>query len=492
MPATSEGARRGWIALVLGLFLLGTAVMVTAVYLIAGRPFAIASAVFGVPAALTLAWARLRPDAGKRSMLRLMADHHDVGLQPTASGLEAIGIPFPHAILLLGKERFEYRAALEATATAAFNKRWANFTDPLVGLRARTFVSNRLGEDELMLFFGTGIFAPGANEQPVGRIEVRLADGVEGTQPCFPDRSPAGLYRGQSTLTFSLSTDTTPATIDGIPGASGVFCLRSNPGGAESGPYVLDWEPGPDVTMFRPAREFVEPPASADAMFRIIFPEVSFDVVVTDDTRPSRLLHAQPPGRSFAIVGVMEPTNDDRAPDRWWIDIDDNGHLIASGMRRPRRSLVCRGDALTVWDWSAAAASTAHAAKLQTLRDLENERRVLMAPPGRPFGWLAAPGRCRPAAYMPGQPGMYELDWLDFSGAVEDVFGRADRLGVWLHAHPAIGLFPGLNRGQGDEALLVAPPGETKFRAASHTDWSVGTRVICDVLVLEVVEGNAT
>ncbi|MGJ5088998.1 hypothetical protein ACQR06_26030 [Bradyrhizobium sp. HKCCYLRH1065] len=465
-------------------------VIIAAVAWLAGTVIAIAAAVLCGPLALLFGWRTLRPDSGKRSMLRLMAEHHDVGLQPTGAGLEAIGVPFPHAVLLLGKERFEYRVALEAAATAAFKKRWSNFVDPLVELRARAFVSNRLGEDEIALFFGTGIFAPRASERPVGRVEIHLAEAPAGAQPCFPDQTPAGLYRGQSSLSFSSSTDLTPATVDGLPVGSGIFCLRSNPGGADKAPYVLDWQPGPDVTAFRPAREAIDPSDPADALFRVTFPDMTFDVLVIDDTRPSRLLHARPLDRGFSIVGVLEPEMGGRVPDRWWIDIDDGGRLIASGMRRAQRSLVCRRGTLTVWDWSAASAAAAHAVRLQTVETPDGERRVLMAPPGRPFGWLNAPDRCQPIAYTPGQPNMFELDWLDFAGAVEEVVGRADRLGAWLHAQRSVGLMPGDERGQGDEALLVAAPSEAAFNRGSHAPWATGTRIICDQLLLEVVEGG--
>ncbi|NPV19283.1 hypothetical protein [Bradyrhizobium aeschynomenes] len=487
LPAV-RSRRRTW--LILAIVAVAPVIVGIVAAWLAGTAIAIAAAVLCGAAALLLGWRTLRPDSGRRSMLRLMAEYHDVGLQPTGAGLEAIGVPFPHAVLLLGKERFEYRVALEAAATGAFKKRWSNFVDPLVELRARAFVSNRLGEDEIALFFGTGIFAPRASERPVGRVEILLAEAPAGAQPCFPDQTPAGLYRGQSSLSFSSSTDLTPATVEGLPVGSGIFCLRPKPGGSDKAPYVLDWQPGPDETALRPARDAIDPPAAADALFRVTFPDVAFDVLVIDDTRPSRLLHAPPSDRGFAIVGVLEPEAAGRGPDRWWIDIDDSGRLIASGMRRAQRSLVCRRGTLTVWDWSAASAAAAHAVRLQAVETPVGERRVLMAPPGRPFGWLNAPEKSQPIGYTPGQPNLFELDWLDFAGAVEEVVGRADRLGAWLHAQRSVALMPGGDRGQGDEALLVAAPGETAFNRGSHAPWTTGTRIICDQLLLEVVDGG--
>jgi hypothetical protein len=315
-------------------------------------------------------------------------------------------------------------------------------------------------------------------------------DTAEILQPCLPDRTPAGLYRGQSALAFSTSIELTPATIDALPGVSGTFCLRPNLDSAQFGPYVLEWEPGPDKSIFKPAREPVEPPPGFDALFRVSFPETTFEVYVIDDARPSRLLYAPPRGRSFAIIGTLEPTIDGRSPDRWWIDLDDNGRLIASATRRARKSLVCRKDVMTVWDWSAPAVAASHAAKIQTLRTPEGPRRVLMAPPTRPFGWLAAPARSSAIAYTPGQTMQFELDWLDFAGAVEEVLGRGERLGAWMHLHNNGGPFPGIDREQGDEALLVMPAGETDFQPGWRGAFPPGIRIICDALLLEVVDGD--
>jgi hypothetical protein len=487
-------SRRLRIFVVLASTTVSLLVLIVAVYLVAGTGFAIATATAGVLllSALIFRFFYWNGEDGKRSLLSIMAEYHDVGLQPTASGLEAIGIPFPHAIMLMGKERFEYRSAMEAQAVAAFNKRWENYVDPLVGLRARVLVSSRLGEDELVAFFGTGIFTPRPGERPIGRIEVRQPDSSEGVQPCFPDRTPAGLYRGQSALAFSTSIDLTPATIDTLSGVSGTFCLRPNPGSAELGPYVLEWEPGPDKSAFKPARESLEPPPGFDALFRVSFPETSFDVCVIDDTRPSRLLQAPPPGQSFAIIGMLEPTIDGRPPDRWWIDLDDNGRLIASATRRARKSLVCRKDIMTVWDWSAPAAVATHGAKIDTLETPEGPRRVLKAPPARPFGWLAAPARSSAIAYTPRQTMEFELDWLDFAGAVEETLGRGERLGAWLHLHRNGGPFPGMARGQGDEALLVMASGATGFQPGWRGAWPAGSRIICDALLLELVEGGGS
>jgi hypothetical protein len=428
---------------------------------------------------------------GKQSLIAVMETHHDVGLQPTATGFEAIGIPFPHVIMLMGRERFEYRTALQTQATATFNKRWQDYVDPLVGLRARALVSQRVADDELVAFFGTGIFAPRAGERPVGRVDIRLHGGAHVIQPSLPDGTPAGLYRGQSALTFSTSLELTPATIDAVSGISGRFCLRPNMGSAEHGIYVLDWDPAPGDSTMKPARDRIEPlPAGFDAAFRVSFPDTEFDLCVIDDARPSRLLHAPPAGGGLAIVGVIEPLIDGQAPDRWWIDLDDNGRLIASAMRPAKRSLVCHDGRLAVWDWTMPGAPARHTARLESLKTPEGNRNVLIAQPGRPFGWLALPARSVPVTYAPGQMEGFELDWLDFSGAVEDVMGRGERLGAWMHRGGRGCMLPGIERAPGDEALLVMPADENEYHPGWRGAWHSGMRIMCDALLLEVVEGG--
>lgn len=491
LDAAPDGSRWLRTIVILASTFIVFAVLTVAVYWAAGGWSAAAAFGVGVVVLAAIAWNRLRSD-GKQSLLSLMSENHDVGLQPTASGLEAIGVPFPHAIMLMGKERFEYRSAMETHARNAFKSAWENYVDPLVELRVRALVSSRLGEDELMVFFGTGVFVPRPGERPVGRVEIRRADSAEVAEPCFPDRTPAALYRGQSAIAFSASTDLTPATIDSLPDLSGTFCLRPNPGNAESGPYVLEWDPGPDKSIFKPARESLEPLPGVDALFRVSFPDTSFDVCVIDDTRPSRLLYAPPPGRSFAIVGILEPTIDGQPPDRWWVDIDENGRLVASAMRRAKTSLVCRKEGMTVWDWSAMTVAAAQASKMQVLQTSVGPRRALMSAPARPFGWLAAPSHSLPIAYTPGRTAEFELDWLDFAGAVEQTLGRGERLGAWLHLHRNGGQFPGITRGQGDETLLVMPAGDPEFASGWRGAWPLGSKIICDAVLLEVVEGTGS
>src|SRR5687767_5894619 len=105
-------------------------------------------------------WVRLQWDSRRRSLIRIMSSAHDVGLQQTPFGVEAIGIPFPHVLMLTSKDYRGYRLAIENHLTAQLNRYWENYVDPIVGIRTRMLLSQRTRENELVVYFGDGIFVP--------------------------------------------------------------------------------------------------------------------------------------------------------------------------------------------------------------------------------------------------------------------------------------------------------------------------------------------
>jgi hypothetical protein len=485
-PNQSNSTRRRlwgsivWIA-VLG---LGFATLVIVFLELAGVPthWTIAAAgasMLGLSLVLTLVW---RSQRGNRSLLSLMEERHDIGWQPTVRGFEAIGVPFPHAIFTIGGDGFEFRAELERQATRTFEDRWRNYVDPLIGLCARVISDPRLANDELMIFFGRGIFAPRSGEKPIGRVDIRLPGGAHTARLALPDGSPAGLYRGQSSLAFSMTTRLTPATMDSIQGVSGIFCLNTTREGDE--PVELQWSSAPGEISSTPGREPIEV-AGYDAAIRVGFPDAEFDVCVLEDDRPSRLLHARPAAGAFAIVGVLEPTT---RPYRWWVDLDPKGQLVSSALRRVARSLVCQGSTCMHLEWSMSGVKRRGEAPLDVIVTPEGQRRAALAGPHRAFGWLSRPQRSTPILYVPEQGAVFSLDWLDFAGAVEDRPGDAVRLAAWCQRSGIGGVMPG-RESPPEDRVLAAAPGEWTFASQAGGDLEIGVRFLCGPLILEIIAG---
>jgi hypothetical protein len=424
-----------------------------------------------------------------KSLLAIMEQRHAIGRQPTANGFETIGIPFPHLLIVTGALEQQYRAEVEDQATAIFQKRWHNYVDPLLGPRARVLVSGDLDAAEIVAFFGVGVFAPAFGERPVGRVDVIVPGQAHALQPCLPDGTPAGLYKGQSALAFSASKNVTPASVEQLRDVSGWFCLRAN---ADSPvyPYRLEWNRGENASIM-PGCDPIPSPPGVDASFQVRFPASSFELHVVDDERPSRLLHRPPEHCGLAIVGVLEPVRAGQRPSRWWIDLDRHGRLVASAMREARYSLVCAGGTVTRWDWTLPGSGNRDDGAIEKIITPKGTRNVLFAPSNRPFGWLAAPEYSRLASFTPGRQDGFELDWLDFSGAVEDRTNHAERLGAAMDRANGNVLIPGLARGNGDDELLVKPASASEFLAAWRGDWQSGMQVVCEPFVLEMIEGTS-
>jgi hypothetical protein len=444
-------------------------------------------------ARISQAWRRLRLywDSRPKSLISVMSAAHDVGLQQTRLGVEAVGVPFPHVLLLSSKDYRGYRLALENQLTAQLNQHWENYVDPLVGIRTRMLVSNRVPEDELVAFFGDGVFAPRAGERPVGRIALKFEGYRDVFEPKIAGDLPGGLYRGQSSLAFSGSAQLTPATSDALTGVPGTFCLRARPQDSTEIAHVLDWDPPADGDqLFEPVNDPIEPlPSGVDGAFRIEFANaIRFEVYVIENVHAARLHHA--PCRDefcFAIVGVIAPTRRKSFNvNRWWIDLDRKGHLVASAMRLPKYSIVCEGGSIATWNWSAPHAPADHPTLLQEFDTPDGKVSALIAPQGAPFGWLNPPARTVRATFAPADDAVCALDWLDYSGAVQNQQFQTERLASHLHRAAAVAFMPGLAGGEGSESILVREPGQLMFSYSWRGRFRPRTQFMAGPFIIEV------
>lgn len=447
--------------------------------------------------------AALFPTSPRQALVTAMATHYDIGLQPVKGGHEPIGIPFPHLLFLVGVDDPEYWMSVESEAVSSLNRRWANYVDPLVGFRVRAFVSKRVEQDAVVATFGTGIFAPMPGETAVGQVEIRSAGGHSEIVQ-LPGGSAAGIYRGQTALAFSGKETICPATADLLADFPGVFCIRAatsvgtrRSGGSGShgtSGYDLAWEPiGAVSSGFSPIRSPALGPEGVDAAFTIEHPDVaeSFEVHLTEDIRRSRL-HRRPPVAdiAFAVIGMICPEAPNGRSKSWWIDCDEDGALVATSLRKPRFSIVVRNGSLSFWDWRSPGASFRYPAFLKDVQTPKGECGAVFAPFSTPFGWLTIPDDGVRAEFTHTNGHGFEVDWLDFAGAVELGGGRAERLAEWWQANIEAPSLPGRMPARDAADLLWQAPDAPGFGRGWDGRLDVGARFICGPFVLEVVEGR--
>jgi hypothetical protein len=439
---------------------------------------------------------RLWPWKGARrgarySLLRLMNEFHDFGSQQTEFGTENVGIPFPHLLLLTSGDTREYGTSIESQVGREIDLLWKRYIDPLVGTRVRVMANPRLPQNQIVAFFGTGIFVPQPGERPIGKIVVKLPNEAEISGPELPGGTPAGIYRGQSSLAFSAAGRFTPAKADGLSGAPGIFCLRASTSSSSQDAYALDWDPlEHEANVFTPKIDAVAEPGELDGAFRVEFAGGSpFQVNVIEDARQSRLLRSGPgPGEGFAIIGMIEPQKvQGFTVRRWWIDIDSQRRLVSSAMRRPRFSLVCAPGGVRTWDWSAPGRPDTYPATLTPLQTTtEGVKTALLAPAGAPFGWLQAPDRATQAIFAPGTDTSWAFDWLDFAGAVQDSRYEAERLGSYLQKANGNVVVPGRRSERGGTPILARDRETHAQFSPWRGDWKSGLQFMCGPLLLEV------
>jgi hypothetical protein len=433
------------------------------------------------------------------SLARLLRAHRRAGAQPTASGFETVDLPYPHVIAVLpsptphpSRQSLDFATSAQTAGTAAMERAWRDWVDPMVGARLRVFARFDGGADVCRVFFGEGVFAPEEGERAVGAVILRDPSGARASSPRLPDGEVAALYKGQSRLAFCGDARRTPAVCDLLDGARGAFSLSPERGaGAKLAFHAL----GDGAATFP---DIARRAGDADASFEVELPPKSplsgFTLDVVFDQRPSRLHVAPPAGLAFAIRGVMEPRDArGRPPRRWWIDLDRDGDpkLCFSAMVEARESLVRRDDGYDVWDWLRPArrvGAERAGFRLVTASVDDEPRAALLA--AQPLGWLVPPDRARRPSFIASGPAeAYALDWLDWAGAVERDDGSVARLAEWLRDQGEAALMPGRagDPGAAEGYAYAAAPGGWRFARALPAPLRPGPRFLVAGLLLECV-----
>jgi hypothetical protein len=230
------------------------------------------------------------------------------------------------------------------------------------------------GAYQLRAAIGLSVYAPRAEQHPVGTLEYVAADGVDrdAVAPRLPDGRPASVYVGQRTLIFGEGHGLLPAAIDF--GAAHPGCpVLSSPINLEEGenPLRISLEAAelrklgePDFTLKvqgksqrpRPRISLCDiPEGEADSSWDVSFIGLRdvrgrFDLHL--DSRPSRLRRSVGSGGGRLLLGLRIPAELlDVGGSRAWINVDARERLVVSTLQRIRFSIVIEDGMLLVYDW---------------------------------------------------------------------------------------------------------------------------------------------
>lgn len=442
----------------------------------------------------------------RASILRLLQTWHDVQQFGTRFGIEDIGVPYPHQVLLgafSGGIEDRIRQQIESQVRASIEA----YVDELTPVRVLCRNSDALPPGELALYFGRGVFVPEPGAEPQGYVEISAAaPNGETTDRPMLGHAPAGFYRGQSALAFGTSQATVPATVQPnllLPFDHGVyFFIEPDP----DDPATLTLKrigetlrPGGEPTGWAydhpqsiPPTQDGETALRVDCEHRGTGQKRPFILRACRDGRPSRL-HGEPLADEayLEIAGFIAPRPSGSQTLRWWIELDRNNRLIGLAGIGRATSVLLEGRRLAYYEWNnlrfREGAAVAH-----RLERIDNgERFVLRAPGDAAFGYLSWPETATPVMFN-GEwwkaPGSYALDWLDFSGCVEGAVQAGKPEGL---ATDAVRRYPGARmpgrRPSDGTTWLVRPPGpNASFSGLSRFDPLPGSEVIVGPLVLRV------
>jgi hypothetical protein len=379
--------------------------------------------------------------------LKNLADvFHDIRIYGTGFGVEAVAVPFPHIAILAGSADRNLIAAIESDLCNKLKRYWDEYIDPIVDVRLRVFCDPHRDSTTVSAFMGRGIFLPVPGEAPIGRVELIKTDerGLpapysEPVVPAFPDGQAAGLYRGQSALVVSASTEQCPVTCPLVEDGGYIIVLDWSAPWLDENAQIHFIPAGNsnasgDILSAHPAT----PPDGYDEAHVIqCNGRPVFIIRVVRDWRRSRLRDAPPPNDPFyfEICGVLAPDENDSGIliDRWWIDVNAANRLVGSAQSPVARSIICRDDAIEAYGWATHSFAPVAGSefRLDIARYRGRSRRVLRSTDQRGFGILQAPQQSSPAGFSANAAmGIYTLDWLDFAGAVETPNGYVRRLGM--------------------------------------------------------------
>lgn len=383
----------------------------------------------------------LRPERyGILGLADRFNDVFRVGVGSTGAGVE---VPYAHLALVAGFPLPINPEDVAGDIQMKLDSLWRQYVDPIVGVRVALYPDPERDDGRLSLFLGQGVFVPSPDEQPIGRVEVTLAEGsAEPIEPSLPDGRPAGLYRGQFCLAMADSAERSPAVCSLLDDRCHVYLLQfkqSNEwraervsGGAHLLPVATDAIGAHDT---RPDVRGVEPPEGYDCAFEILRDGAHhLNVRVIRDTQGSALLKHAPVKTNIAyeVIGLLAPDRRSfgRQIDRWWIDLDAEGKLIASASGTPAKTIIFadRTAETYLWRTNRFQAGSDPAFFIEPRRIGDRDRSMVGRVDRNALGFLIPPPVSRNVGFDGITRGLFQLDWLDFSGAVEPVLGEPVRL----------------------------------------------------------------
>lgn len=377
---------------------------------------------------------------GLVSLKDLRERFHGATLADDGDGTVAIGMPFGHVMILTGDQAFAANGMVEQALTERMKRQFPAYVDPRAGVRVRVMPATDYGVGSAAVFLGYGVHVPDDTEQPIGRVEVRFAEGDEQVgrpvEPRLPDGRPAAFYRGQTGLAMGADETVAPAVLRDLPakilfylGRSPIDELRKGGRGLMLRARFVG-EAGADRAL--PIIEEVAPGVDGlwDGAFRVREGRrLLFELRYSLDARGFRPVPQRPPeGRpALKITGLtVPPTVGGRSVARFWIDEDPDGRLIHSALQRRALSMVVERGKMRFFDWSERAFRKLNRADLARLNPAvgfsSHSRPIVDATlRDRGFGWLPLPLETQFAVTLDGRGARRSqaLDWLEFAGTIE-------------------------------------------------------------------------
>jgi hypothetical protein len=185
----------------------------------------------------------------------------------------------------------------------------------------------------------------------------------------------------------------------------------------------------------RPDVRGVTPPDGYDCAFEILRDGAHYlNVRVIRDTQGSALLKHPPLMTEvfYEVTGLLAPDRRSlgRQVDRWWIDLDTEGSLITSAAGTAAKTIIFAGGAAETYLWrtNRFQAGSDPAFFVEPCRIGGRDRTFVGRADHKALGFLVPPATSRNVGFDGITGGLFQLDWLDYAGAVEPVLGEPVRL----------------------------------------------------------------
>src|SRR5262249_47537122 len=154
-----------------------------------------------------------------------------------------------------------------------------------------------------------------------------------------------------------------------------------------------------DAQAMRPDIKPIEPPpAGYDAAFEILHDGAPrLHVRVVRDQRRSALRQTMPSGEPVALelIGIMAPDYQSfgRQIDRWWIDLDADGMLIATAAASVAKTVIFTERSVETYEWrtNRFRVGSDPAFTFRQFRFGGRERTLVSPQDNRPLGFLLPP-----------------------------------------------------------------------------------------------------